>query len=129
MTRQTAKATVTAMPPDPAAGAERDWVRLKSADFVGALTTVLRVHKRGQLLRLSFTDGALRLLCASSSISVPAEGVWRGEASAPALAFKVVLRMPESFPEVMEIRRDGAQLDLDHYSLPCAWSARPTTRR
>lgn len=105
-----------------------DWIRLRSADFTGALTMILRLVKRGRLLRLWFSEGALRFQCGSCSLDVPAEGSWRGEVTAPAGDFKAVLKMREKFPEVMEIRRSGSQLDFDHYTLRCSWSETATRK-
>ena len=87
-----------------------DWVRLRSAEFTGALATVFKFGRGGRLVRLWFGGDALRIQCASCSLGVPAEGQWRGEATAPARDFKVVLRMREKFPEVIGIRRSGSQL-------------------
>lgn len=96
-------------------------IDLRSADLMAALTSLLRVQKHGRLIRLSFGDGDLELVCASTSVRVPASGTWPTEAAVRAMDFKKIIRLRESLPESVALVGTDSHLHFSHYAVSCSW--------
>ena len=87
---------------------------------MATLTSLLKAQKHGHVIRLSFGNGDLELVCASTSVRVPAHGTWSTDAVVRALDFKKIVRLRESLPESVALVGADSHLNFS-YSVRCYW--------
>jgi hypothetical protein len=93
-----------------------------------ALKEITRFRKKkgmGELMILSFADGALRFTMDSVSVGASAKGTWPGDVLAPALSIYLLARIPPK-EETVKVILDSERVKIGSSVINVQWGAGAT---